>query len=71
MGNCCGIKPNKKETQTTDVCVTSCINRIYLVNDEEMNILRLMYKDLAERISQKKINMENFLVFFHKNGFWG
>ena len=30
-----------------------------------------MYVDLAERIADRKINMENFLLFFHKNGFWG
>ncbi len=30
-----------------------------------------MYVDLAERIVDRKINLENFLLFFHKNGFWG
>ena len=30
-----------------------------------------MYKDLAERTIDRKINEENFLLFFHKNGFWG
>lgn len=30
-----------------------------------------MYKDLAERTVERKINLENFLLFFHKNGFWG
>jgi hypothetical protein len=41
------------------------------VSDEEIYILHLMYRDLAERIVDRKINMENFLLFFHKNGFWG
>lgn len=30
-----------------------------------------MYIDLAERIADHKINLENFLLFFHKNGYWG
>jgi hypothetical protein len=30
-----------------------------------------MYEDLANRIVARKISLENFLLFFHKNGFWG
>ena len=34
-------------------------------------MLHLMYKDLSDRIIEHKINLENFLLFFHKNGYWG
>lgn len=27
--------------------------------------------DLAQRIPAGKINLDNFLLFFHKNGYWG
>lgn len=30
-----------------------------------------MYLDLAERTGDHRINLENFLLFFHKNGYWG
>ncbi len=41
------------------------------MTEEEIHLLHLMYLDLASRISDNKINLENFLLFFHKNGFWG
>lgn len=37
----------------------------------EIYILHLMYLDLAQRVADHKINLENFLLFFHKNGYWG
>ena len=36
-----------------------------------MLLLHLIYRDLADRIPQHKINQENFLLFFQKNGLWG
>ena len=42
-----------------------------VVSKDEVYILGLIYEDLAERIEEGRINMENFLLFFHKNGYWG
>lgn len=44
---------------------------IKAVSKGEIYILHLIYLDLAERIEDSKINLENFLLFFHKNGYWG
>lgn len=44
---------------------------LHPVSRREISILRLIYSDLAERIEKGKINLENFLLFFHKNGYWG
>lgn len=41
------------------------------VHEKELYMLHLIYSDLAERVSEKTITMENFVLFFHKNGFWG
>jgi len=34
-------------------------------------MLHLIFNDLAERVIEKAITLENFVLFFHKNGFWG
>lgn len=41
------------------------------VHEKELYMLHLIYSDLAERVAEKTITMENFVLFFHKNGFWG
>lgn len=41
------------------------------VNDKELHLLRMIYEDLALRISEHELSLENFLLFFHKNGYWG
>jgi hypothetical protein len=30
-----------------------------------------MFLDLSQRTVERKVNLENFLLFFHKNGLWG
>jgi hypothetical protein len=42
-----------------------------LVSPEELNMLRMIYFDLALRNGNKKIEKEIFFVFFQKNGLWG
>jgi len=42
-----------------------------IVSPEELNILKMIYFDLALRNSNKKIEKETFFVFFQKNGLWG
>lgn len=34
-------------------------------------MLHLIYVNLGERIPDMALNLENFLLFFNKNGFWG
>ena len=34
-------------------------------------MLYLIFNDLATRIPEKKVNIENFQLFFHKTGEWG
>ena len=36
-----------------------------------MALLKIIYQDLASRITENELNLENFLLFFHKNGYWG
>ena len=42
-----------------------------LVNEEEIKALKLIYEDVASRNTYNKIDLENFLIFFRKNGLWG
>ena len=41
------------------------------VHEKEYKLLQMIYHDLSERISDSALNIENFLLFFHKNGYWG
>lgn len=54
-----------------DVVNKSKISIIIIVSPEELNILKMIYFDLALRNSNKKIEKETFFVFFQKNGLWG
>ena len=43
----------------------------YKVLTRELQLLLLIYKDLASRSIDRKLNLENFRLFFEKNGLWG
>lgn len=45
--------------------------RIYIVHDREYSLLKLIYFDLGARDKSHSLTRENFLLFFHKNGYWG
>jgi hypothetical protein len=34
-------------------------------------VLQLIYDDLSARAVSREITLENFILFFHKNGLWG
>lgn len=41
------------------------------MDNEEVRALKLIYADISERHIYEKIDYENFLLFFRKNGLWG
>ena len=72
MGTCLtSPRTIRKTKDTCSIIQNKRINSFILVSPSEVTILRLLYKDLAERVDSHKINLENFLLFFHKNGYWG
>lgn len=34
-------------------------------------MLQLIFEDLSLRAVSREISLENFILFFHKNGLWG
>ena len=72
MGTCLNSANKNKKAVYTSITIHNTRSISFIsVFPSEVKILRLIYKDLAERIEIRKINLENFLLFFHKNGYWG
>jgi hypothetical protein len=41
------------------------------VNTKSSEYLKIIYKDLASRSKNKKLNLHNFSLFFELTGLWG
>lgn len=42
-----------------------------LIDEREYHMLKLIYEDIGTRDKSRTLTLENFLLFFHKNGYWG
>ena len=56
----CGLSTKKK-------LLGPCKPHIYLVNRMELDLLELMFEDLAKRSRLGTIEKDTFLTFFHLN----
>lgn len=68
MGSCMSSSPKQERTEHAPFQRSY---RRYSVCPKEIEVLKLIYEDLAQRTVERQLNLENFLLFFHKNGFWG
>lgn len=66
MGACAGKKTDRQGLSTT-----KRTNIDSIVSEDEVNILKMMYDDLACRSKEKLLTREVFDTFFHLNGLWG
>lgn len=74
MGACTSAKSKdfgEKVDQEFLSVKEKCKNFVIAVSESELRSLSMIYQDLASRYEKNTLNMENFQLFFHKNGFWG
>lgn len=74
MGACTSVKQKDYYDKTDREFLSIKQKRkftVIKVSDSELRSLSMIYRDLASRNEKNTLNVENFQLFFHKNGFWG
>lgn len=76
MGGCALPKPKPEPLQNAKnlsslPSKTKSIQLMILVKQAELDLIRLMYNDLACRSKDNLLTREVFDIFFHLNGLWG